>query len=133
MNEKTYIANERARHRRHLGYVAAAPLSDRQAGRADYAAATVEHITEAAEHITAGNMGAGVYHELASCIVEHPRTNLVATLAQWVAAYEFACPLPFARQAYKGWSTDKRHRVNLELAKVIDAFRRELATQSEAN
>ncbi len=132
MTEKTYIANEIARHRRDLGYVAAAPLSDRQAGRADYAAATVEHITEAAEHITAGNFGAGVYHELASYVANHPRMNLVATLAQWVAAYEFACPPAFARQAYNGWDTDKRHRVNVELAKVIDAFRRELATQSQA-
>ena len=133
MDNQTYINNEIARHRRHVCYVAAAPLSDRQAGRADYAAATVEHIIEAAEHIAAGNFGAGVYHELVRNVVNYPRRNGVALLAQWVAAYEFACPPAFARQAYNGWDTDKRHRVNLELAKVIDAARRELATQSEAN
>ena len=121
MNNETYIRNEIARHRRHVGYVAKAPLSERQAGRADYAAATVEHITEAAEHIAAGNFGAGVYHELMRDVVNYPRRNGVALLAQWVAAYEFACPPAFARQAYNGWSVDKQRSVNAELAKVIEA------------
>lgn len=109
---KNYEQNELARHRIHLQRVEEAPLADRQAARASYASATVDHIEEAVGHLLAGNFGFGPYLAAREEVLGFRRRNGVAMLAMWAAAYEWQCPAAFARQAFRKWSPDKQARVN---------------------
>ena len=108
---KNYEQNELARHRIHLQRVEGAPLAERQAARASYAIATVDHIEEAVGHLLAGNFGFGPYLAAREEVLGFKRRNGAAMLAMWAAAYEWQCPAAFARQAFRKWSPEKQAEV----------------------
>jgi len=131
MSNVYYEQSEMRRHRNHMERVAAAPLTDRRAGRDDYQAATVGHIAEAGEHITSGNFGAGPYFDARKNILNHPRRNQAAALALIVAAYEFNCPARFAAEAFKKWPKEKQQQANAALLQVIRSAESDMQKESE--
>ena len=122
-----YQVTELMRHRTHLQRVEQAPLADRQAGRAEYAAATPEDLTFAAELLAAGNFGHGALVDFEQNVLGHKRRNQAAQVAQWVAAYHYSCPPAFARQVYRNWTPAQQAAATAAIAEVIATAERKLS------
>ena len=122
-----YQVSELMSHRTHLQRVEQAPLADRQAGRADYAKATPEDLTIAAEHLAAGNYGYGAWLDFNQNVLGHKRRNQAAQVALWIAAIEYGCPSAFARQVYRKWTPAQQAAATAAIAEVIATAERELS------
>ena len=110
---------EKARARKFLAEVEAAPLRDRQAARVAFKKGLTDggHLDQGMRFLLGGDYGEGAYL-MAQEIISRPRMNRVAALSQLLAAFEWQCPRNFARQAFLSLTKPEQNDANA----VIGSF-----------
>ena len=119
-----YTPNDRLRlqHHRLMSDLAALPLRERQANRANFA----DHmendpdlIATRVEWMIGGDYGEGPYLICAD-ILKRTRMNRVAILSQMIGGLEWNCSALEARKAYLSLDAPAQARINDAIQAVID-------------
>lgn len=120
-SEAAYRHNEAMRLARQLADVETAPLADRQAARADWAAALRDPalVAERVGWLLDGCYGRGAYDRAWAIARASARTNKPAQIGQLIAALDWQCPAAFARDAFRKLSHAQAVAVNAAVAVVV--------------
>ena len=120
MTDKEYETNEIRRAQNRLYQIEKAPLSERKAGREEFAESlTVPGImARNTSWLLDGSYGYGEM-ALAHRLFLSPRMNHVAALGQFLAAWDHGCSSGYARQAWNALPKDHQERVTKEITSAI--------------